>query len=81
VTAVEAAERLRREVEDAGPAPGGGAGPLPHYTVSVGCAALHHHDDDVDAVLRRADLALYQAKGFGRNRVVSESSSPVAQLA
>ena len=74
VTAVDVAERLRREVEDARPVVDAESGLLPRYTVSVGCAALHHDDDGVEAVLRRADLALYQAKGFGRNRVVSESS-------
>lgn len=74
VTAVEAAERLRREVEEAQPARILAGKPLPRYTVSIGCAAFHHDDPNVDGILMRADLALYQAKGFGRNRVVSEPS-------
>ncbi|MFN7952372.1 MAG: GGDEF domain-containing protein [bacterium] len=74
VTAVEAAERLRREVEEERPARALAGQALPAYTVSIGCAAFHHDDPNVDAILRRADLALYQAKGFGRNRVVSEPS-------
>jgi diguanylate cyclase (GGDEF)-like protein len=38
-------------------------------TVSVGVAAFNHHDPDWEAVLRRADEALYRAKTHGRNRV------------
>jgi len=38
-------------------------------TVSVGVAACHQ-DDDVEALLARADQVLYQAKADGRNRVV-----------
>ena len=38
-------------------------------TVSVGVAAYGHQDLDWEAVLRRADEALYRAKTHGRNRV------------
>jgi diguanylate cyclase (GGDEF)-like protein len=38
-------------------------------TVSVGVAAYSQHDQDWEAVLRRADEALYRAKVHGRNRV------------
>jgi diguanylate cyclase (GGDEF)-like protein len=41
-----------------------------HATVSIGCAA-YTPDEDFDAALHRADLALYQAKAQGRNRVVA----------
>lgn len=38
-------------------------------TVSVGVAAYGHQEPDWEAVLRRADEALYRAKAHGRNRV------------
>lgn len=39
------------------------------YTVSIGVAAYEGGDDSVDSLMKRADLALYQAKKTGRNRV------------
>ena len=45
-------------------------GPLA-VTVSIGCAILEGDDDGVDAVLARADAALYRAKRQGRNRVAT----------
>jgi len=45
------------------------AGPLA-LTISVGVAAVHPEQPDVDDTLRRADLALYEAKRCGRDRVV-----------
>lgn len=39
-------------------------------TVSVGAVLLSPADGDVDALLRRADAALYAAKAAGRNRVM-----------
>ena len=38
-------------------------------TVSIGCAALTASDPGMSPVLDRADVALYQAKNRGRNRV------------
>lgn len=40
-------------------------------TVSIGLAELSTDDASLDAVMRRADLAMYQAKARGRNRVVT----------
>ena len=39
-------------------------------SVSVGVAMLTAADDDVGALMARADAALYLAKGAGRDRVV-----------
>jgi len=41
-----------------------------HVTISVGGAMWTPEDQDLDSLLRRADLALYQAKRRGRNCVV-----------
>ncbi len=69
--AVEVAERVRRAVEaarvDLEP------DPSVRFTTSVGVASLEAADKDIDALLGRADRALYQAKESGRNRVVSDT--------
>jgi len=43
-------------------------------TVSIGLASAHWPDDTAEALLERADQALYQAKHDGRNRVNSEAA-------
>ena len=48
------------------------AGPV-HATTSIGIAQMRPSDRDIDALLARADAALYQAKHQGRNRVVHAS--------
>jgi diguanylate cyclase (GGDEF)-like protein len=40
------------------------------FTVSIGVTSLRNSDNGIDAVLKRADDALYQAKNGGRNKVV-----------
>jgi PleD family two-component response regulator len=42
---------------------------MPAYTASVGLAINRADSDEVDAMLVRADAALYLAKANGRNRV------------
>lgn len=41
-----------------------------HITISLGVAVFSGDNDSADAILKRADEALYQAKETGRNRVV-----------
>jgi diguanylate cyclase (GGDEF)-like protein len=62
--AITLGERLRRSVADLDV---GEFGPL---RVSIGMALPLAHDPDADAVLRRADRALYAAKQAGRNRAM-----------
>ncbi|MCS4250506.1 MULTISPECIES: sensor domain-containing diguanylate cyclase [unclassified Pseudomonas] len=40
-----------------------------HVTVSIGVGVAEPSDRDSSALLKRADMQLYQAKGAGRNRV------------
>jgi diguanylate cyclase (GGDEF)-like protein len=72
-----AAERLRRAIGESNLEHQGQ--PLP-VTVSLGVASLRA-EDDLEAVIARADAALYRAKHEGRNRVVVEAAqepSPAA---
>lgn len=39
------------------------------YTISLGVATAHTNETSVDDLVKRADMALYQAKETGRNRV------------
>ncbi|WP_269791384.1 diguanylate cyclase [Stenotrophomonas sp. Iso1] len=47
-------------------------------TSSIGLAELGPDDNDVAALLRRADNAMYRAKRSGRNRVVDARDTPLA---
>ncbi len=66
--AAYAAERIRRAVEVAAFIVPGTAEPI-HVTVSVGVAIAGAGDADPEAIIKRADSALYRAKDAGRNRV------------
>jgi len=72
----QVADRVRQAVAVASVAlPKGGSVGI---TTSIGVATYTEADPDVDAVLNRADRALYQAKRSGRDRVSSEGESSVA---
>jgi two-component system, cell cycle response regulator len=45
-----------------------------NLTISIGIAALEGNGDNAEALLHRADQALYSAKKTGRNRVVADAA-------
>jgi diguanylate cyclase (GGDEF)-like protein/PAS domain S-box-containing protein len=63
------AEEVRKELE--GRTVRGADGRPLRGTVSAGCAVMHTLEPTRDALLGRADVALYMAKEAGRNRVVA----------
>jgi diguanylate cyclase (GGDEF)-like protein len=72
------AERIRQRVDEE--PLNTDAGPI-HVTVSVGVASTDDATEDLGALFKRADLALYEAKQSGRNRVVEDAQiaeKPVA---
>jgi len=70
--ACQIGERLRESIAtDAFPVrPGLGI----HLTASVGLATLEREDDTPESVFRRADMALFDAKRRGRNRVAANAA-------
>jgi len=41
---------------------------VPDYTVSIGIASQQTPDESLEALMARADAALYRAKAAGRDR-------------
>ena len=76
--ALEIAERLRRNVGALQFATGRGP---PTVTCSLGLGEWQE-GDSIDALLKRADVALYAAKTGGRNRVIAaDAARPLPQAA
>ena len=67
------AERGRAQIADTPFAVSTLAEPLP-VTISIGVAGIRHGGDTVEALMKRADKALYEAKNSGRNRVVADAA-------
>jgi two-component system cell cycle response regulator len=71
--AEKVAERIRAEIASA-PFVVTGDGTAIEVTVSVGVSSLKPYADGVEALMKRADMALYEAKSGGRNRVVAKAA-------
>jgi two-component system cell cycle response regulator len=71
--AAKIADRMCRGVSGKPFNVGARSGPLA-VTVSIGVAAVEGFSDTMDAILKRADEALYSAKRAGRNRVNSTAA-------
>jgi two-component system cell cycle response regulator len=67
------AERIRAEIERA-PFTLGADGRTAKVTISIGVSTLLHGKDSIENLMKRADMALYDAKSNGRNRVVSRAA-------
>ncbi len=67
------AERVRASIESAPFVIGAGKAAT-GVTVSVGVSSVRGSGDSVEALMKRADLALYEAKRAGRNRVVAKAA-------
>ena len=70
------AEKLRQRV-----ASSGAAQQHQRVTVSLGVAGLDRDSEDLDSLLRRADVALYVAKQQGRNRTCLADNVPLPAAA
>ena len=71
--AEKVAERIRAEIEHTAFQIGAGGTSI-NVTVSVGVSSLKRGPDTVEDLMKRADLALYEAKSGGRNRVVAKAA-------
>jgi two-component system cell cycle response regulator len=70
--AEKVAERIRAEIEREAFALVGDTNV--RVTASVGVSGVRHGADTVESLMKRADLALYEAKSGGRNRVVARAA-------
>lgn len=73
-TAWEKVDSIRKKIESTVIAQGGVAA---HVTVSAGIAEFPTHANDIESLIQCADMALYQSKNEGRNRV-SAAAVPAA---
>ena len=71
--AEKVAERIRAEIAQT-PFAIGASGKTIEVTVSVGVSSLRRTGDTVEDLMKRADVALYEAKTGGRNRVVAKAA-------
>jgi len=71
--AEKVAERIRAEIASR-PFTIGGDGRTVNVTVSAGVSTLLRPRDTVAEMMKRADVALYEAKSLGRNRVVAKAA-------
>ena len=72
-----AAERLRRSI-CASPFVIPGLSQALEVTISIGVASSDDAEDTPEALLKRADEALYEAKHAGRNRVIGKAARDAA---
>lgn len=75
------AARARAEGMRAGLADGGAMDPsgICHVTVSMGVASARATDPSIDAILARADAALYRAKADGRDCIRTDGDRAIVQ--
>ncbi|RUM99434.1 PleD family two-component system response regulator [Pseudaminobacter arsenicus] len=71
--AEKVAERIRAEIAQT-PFVIGKDGRSLDITISIGVSSLRRGADTVEDLMKRADLALYEAKTGGRNRVVAKAA-------
>jgi diguanylate cyclase (GGDEF)-like protein len=68
-TASTIADRLRKEIAETFASKKVPEG-VPHLTVSVGISAFPYDGVDKESLIHKADIALYEAKRTGKNKVV-----------